>query len=242
MDVNATGGASSAAAYYQAASSENLNTQKADNAFLGEVKLRKPDGTIVTGTAGNFLKNIKPEPISSLLSPEMLLSFIKNMENINNTMEHRVNQMQAKGSSDVTSGGALPTSVKNGLDDIASDPAYAAKRARQLGTFPQLNVLSEDDFPKNGDPDSVWNEFHTTMVARMELTGQITRARSNYYHDMVAQDIPPAEIYAKLLEFNANLPKNSGNSEVLENTYSVGGWDSDSKSQYEYLMKALKSA
>lgn len=242
MDVTTINGAAVAATYYQAASSSNINTEKADNAFLGEIKLRKPDGTIATATAVNRLEGMKLENITSKLSPEMLAHMIKSQQLMSGTMEHRVNQTQENENEGLTSDGVLPTNVKSGLDNIANDPDYAAKRARELGTFPQLNFIATEDFPKNGDPDSVWDEFHSKMAAKMELTGQITRARSSYYHDMVAQDVPPAEIYAKLLEFNANLPKNTGNASTLETTYSVGGWDGDPKAQYDYLMKSLEKA
>ena len=239
MDVTAINQASVAAKYYLAASSDNINTEKADNTFVGEVVVKKPDGTIVTNTESKILSNLKLENIFTKLSPQMLKQLIDGQQVINNTLDHRADQIQ--GSGNVISDSALPVGLKADLDTIANDPDYAAKRARELGTLPQIHIWNTDDFPKDGDPNSVWNEFHEKTAAKMEFTGQITRARSSYYHDMVAKDIPPAKIYANLLEFNANLPQNSGNKDVLENTYSVGGWDNDPKSQHDYLIKAMNN-
>ena len=211
---------------------------------LGMVDKASDGYVIATDREGNRVvaKKLDLPPaqfILDKLSPEMLASMLKFQQNIDEHSDHRSSEIEAEKAGDTQTKDTLRISTRNDLNDIANDPVYAAKRARELGTLPQLTLIAMEDFPKNGDPASVWEAFHSKMSAQLEQNGQVTRDRSNYYHEMIAEGLPPAEIYAKLLEFNANLSQSYSDASTPKNSYASGGYKANNQTQYEFLMNAL---
>ena len=92
------------------------------------------------------------------------------------------------------------------LERIANDPDYAAEQAEMLGMHGELLLIDADSFPQNGAPASEWAAFFQATEARMAQVNQVTQERRELYQRLVGQGTPPAEIYAQLLEFNANQP------------------------------------
>lgn len=207
-----------------------------DDKVDGSVKIIDRNGKEVVGVRFDVPE---PEYMLDKLSPEMIGRMLKFQQTMDQHFDHRMGEIEAEKAADAQAAGSLRISTKHSLDDIANDPAFAAKRARELGTFPQLTLIAEEDFPKNGDPASVWEAFRAKSVAQMEQNGQVTRDRSNYYHKMIAEGLPPAEIYAKLLEFNANLSQSYSDTVSPQKSYASGGYKANNQAQYDYLMKAL---
>lgn len=234
MDIQAT---TSSSQYH---SKPAVNTDP----YIGMVDKTSDGYVIATDRDGNRVVGKKldlppAEFILNKLSPEILASMLKFQQTMDEHSDHRMSEIEAEKAGDTQTKDTLRISTRNDLDDIANDPVYAAKRARELGTLPQLTLIAMEDFPKNGDPASVWGAFHAKMSAQLEQNGQVTRDRSNYYHEMIAEGLPPAEIYAKLLEFNANLSQSYSDASTPKNSYASGGYKANNQSQYEFLMNAL---
>ena len=125
-------------------------------------------------------------------------------------------------------GTASDTSLRNWeqrhLERIANDPDYAAEQAEMLGMHGELMFVGEDPFPRNGAPNSEWQAFWQAHNSRMEQMNQVSHERQELYQRLAGQGIPPAEIYAELLKFNANQPHSYdaviGTSEASGVTYS----------------------
>ena len=100
----------------------------------------------------------------------------------------------------------LPNSEQRHLERIANDPDYAAEQAEMLGMHGELMFVGKDPFPRNGAPASEWQAFWQAHNSRMEQVNQVNHERQELYQRLAGQGTPPAEIYAQLLEFNANQP------------------------------------
>ena len=132
----------------------------------------------------------------------------------------------------------LPDAQRNGLEDIANDPAYAARRARELGTLHVLSLTTEDDFPKNGDPSSVWTAFAQKMNVRMAQAEDLRQQRNALYDSLVEKGVPPAEIYAELLDFQANLPDAMVKNQGYATNINVS-WEEWNTASSDYLRQAI---
>jgi len=150
---------------------------------------------------------------------------------------HLIQTTQAEAVSPTNTDG-LPEAQRHGLEDIANAPDYAAMRARQLGTGHVLGMISEADFPKNGDPDAVWNAFALKTNVQMALADDLRQQRSALYDSLVEKGVPPAEIYAELLGFQARLPET-----VIKNqgytTNSNTSWSEWNTVASNYLKQAI---
>lgn len=140
---------------------------------------------------------------------------------------------------DVEGGYQLPIGTQHGLDDIANDPVYAARRAKEMGTYPNILPIKAEDMPKNGDPDSVWVAFAKKMEVRMALTEQVDKERTAYYESMMAEGLPPAEIVARLLEFNASL---SERFDIYKEADANMSWSAFHSASHDYLRQAMGQA
>lgn len=152
-------------------------------------------------------------------------------------LEH-YEQSAQQTANDNTPNTSLPIGTQHGLDDIANDPEYAATRAKSLGTETLLGFMPMDTFPKNGDPDSVWNAFRTKMNGLQQAMNQEKARRTEFYESKVAENLPPAEIYAEMLAFIAN--------DTAYNTYAdtiadkpPGSRASSYAAEHAYLTKVL---
>lgn len=97
----------------------------------------------------------------------------------------------------------LPIGVQHGLEDVANDPEYAEEMADLWGTQHELVLIPMEMFPKNGDPDSVWNDFGRKMDQLQNAMSAAKARREDFYEKKVAEGLPPDEIYAQLLDFIA---------------------------------------
>lgn len=120
------------------------------------------------------------------------------------TAAQAIAMASTENSSSDDAGSSLPIGLRHGLEDIANDPVYAAKRAKELGTVQMHVLMPASDFPKNGDPASVWNAFHAKMQPVIQAMNQEQTRRSEFYNSKVAEGLPPAQIYAEMLKFVAN--------------------------------------
>lgn len=103
---------------------------------------------------------------------------------------------------------ALPVGVRHHLEQIANDPAYAKEQAKILGTSRELVFVGKElPTQANGYSPEESRIAFAKMKSNMLKMEQVRGDRTAYYEKMKDEGMPPAEIYAKLLEFNANLPK-----------------------------------
>jgi len=127
----------------------------------------------------------------------------------------------------------LAASVQHGLDDIASDPGYAEK---------QVNDMVRGDAyvfaiaPKNGAPDSEWAAFSAKLSSQLTEAEQVKHQRSTYAESLKAEGLPPADIYAKLLQFNANQSESYAESQGQSD---AATWLNAQKSSSSYLQNAI---
>jgi len=133
--------------------------------------------------------------------------------------------------------GLLHISEQHGLDDIANDPGYAAQRAREMGTYHYLTAIPAEDMPKNGDPAEVWTAFARKVTFRMADAEQMRQKRSAYYDSLVEKGLPPAEIYMKILEYNADLPQAHKDTQGYP-----ANWKEQQLAQRDYLQQAIEHA
>lgn len=122
---------------------------------------------------------------------------------------------------------------------IANDPEYATEQARQLGTFGSLIRWDESQMPKNGDPASVWTAFGNKSNALAQRVEETRQQREALYNSKVAQGVAPAEIYADLLEFNANLQQDYGDSLDQSGNTPPGTWKEWNQAKLDYLKEAM---
>ncbi|NQV44651.1 MAG: hypothetical protein HQ501_07085 [Rhodospirillales bacterium] len=133
--------------------------------------------------------------------------------------------------------GLLHISEQHGLDDIANDPGYAAQRAREMGALHYLTAIPAEDMPKNGDPAEVWTAFARKSTFRMADAEQMRQKRSAYYDSLVEKGLPPAEIYMKILEYNADLPQAHKDTQGFS-----ANWKEQQLAARDYLQQAIERA
>lgn len=104
--------------------------------------------------------------------------------------------------------GPLSIGERHHLEDIANNPRYAASQANLFGTGSEL-VFVGKMLPtvNNGYSDADRETFLTKQAGQMANEKQAQGERTAYYESLMRQGLPPAEIFAKLLEFNTNLPE-----------------------------------
>ncbi len=134
----------------------------------------------------------------------------------------------------------LAIAFRNDLDDIARDPAYAAKQAELLGTRGELFFM-DGELPPNGSSAEVWTRFTKEGNQRIELMKEIQKQRSAYYDELSDQGRSGADIYAKILEFNANLPDSYADKLGWSTKQNGMSYSEFRTHQLEYLQNAMQS-
>jgi hypothetical protein len=104
--------------------------------------------------------------------------------------------------------GPLSIGERHHLEEIANNSGYAASQANLFGTGREL-VFVGKTLPgvNNGFSDADRKAFLTKQAGQMANEKQVQGERTAYYESLMGQGLPPAETFAKLLEFNANLPE-----------------------------------
>ena len=133
---------------------------------------------------------------------------------------------------------SFPAGIFNGLDDVANDPVYAAKRAETIGTKNELFAWNVADIPKNGDPPSVWATFGRKVVAVQADAEAARSQRESVYNSKLAEGLPPAKIYAELLAFNAAQSEYNARIDHLQGD-PVGTRSNFLQAQHDYLKQAI---
>jgi len=166
---------------------------------------RKTEAQIQQQSSGETSNEVTTTPSGDSVATKTTASYLSA-----ETMGYIIQNAQAEETSNANT--SLPIGAVHHFEQIANDPEYAAKQAELFGTSMELVGIKEEEFPKNGSPDSVWNDFYAKQDSRTEQVKEAYRERSSYYYSLKEQGLAPAEIYAKLLEFNANLPASYGSS------------------------------
>lgn len=179
----------------RAAQARPMAAQETANQTAGAAATVKAAENTVTGTTES---NLSPRVVGQLM---------------------RVSQQAAQTES--ASDTSLRSWEQRHLERIAKDPGYAAEQAETLGMHGELFLIDEASFPKNGAPASAWDAFFKATDARMEQVNQVKQERRELYERLVGQGTPPAEIYAELLQFNADQPP--GYDAVVGTSASNGG-------------------
>ncbi len=133
--------------------------------------------------------------------------------------------------------------VEHGMDDIANDPAIAALRAQQLAKGTDaVEVRAAVNDPSLSPEERAAQSM--TELKNIQAIEQQTKAvqqqRMALYDSETAKGTPPAEIFAKLLQFNASQPQSYGYQLM---PHEAGGtWASWQTAQLEYLQGAMTKA
>ena len=133
----------------------------------------------VTGTTGNGLSS---EMMSQLIS-EADETGVSNA----NTEEYD---------------GPLSIGERHHLEDIVNNPGYGASEAKMFGTATELVGAFRNLEELNAAFSSGNAGAHTRLAAMQKVQGE----RTTYYESLTGQGLTSAETYAKLLEFNVDLP------------------------------------
>ena len=128
--------------------------------------------------------------------------------------------------------GPLSIGERHHLEDIANDPVYAASQAKLFGTSGEMYFVKE--IPTNS---------RAVAAARSQREGieAVQQQRTAYYENLTAQDLPPAEIYFNLLEFNANLPKSHDDTMEWSASRRAGGpsYSDYNQARSDYLQNLI---
>ncbi|WP_141400638.1 hypothetical protein [Magnetospirillum sp. 15-1] len=133
--------------------------------------------------------------------------------------------------------------VEHGMDDIANDPAIAALRAQQLAKGTDaIEVRAAVN-----DPSLSPEERAAQAMANLnknqaieQQTKAVQQQRMALYDSETAKGTPPAEIFAKLLQFNASQPQSYGDQLMPHEAGAT--WASWQTAQLEYLQGAMAKA
>jgi len=99
--------------------------------------------------------------------------------------------------------GPLSIGERHHLEDIVNNPGYGASEAKMFGTSSELVFAYKTRAELMASITSN-SDISSARLAGME---KVLGERTAYYESLAGQDLTPAEKYAKLLEFNANLPQ-----------------------------------
>ncbi len=139
--------------------------------------------------------------------------------------------------------GPLSTAERHHLEDIANDPGYAASQAKGFGTSHEL-VWAGWELPtvNNGYTAAEGMAFHVKEMANMASMKQVKEERTAYYENLKGQGLPPAEAYAKLLEFNANLPQSHDAALRWSESGRAMSYSDYNNARLEYLQNLISEA
>jgi len=104
--------------------------------------------------------------------------------------------------------GILSEQERHGLQGIARDASYAKKMSKAIGAGADLIRIDQSQMPKNGGDPAYAKAFYERIGSLQSKASEVNVKRTNFYDAQVEQGIPPAQIYANLMEFNANLTQN----------------------------------
>jgi len=183
MDINAA--QSYAAQLYSqktyAARTDGNDEQKASSATT-TASTPQTNANAVTGTTGS---NLSKEVIDQLMAE---------------AQETGVSNTDTKAYD-----GPLSIGERHHLEDIVNNPDYGASEAKRFGTWISLVRVAGPNSDLN-QMNLFSEENQAKIKTRMADAKQVQGERTVYYESLKGQDLTPAEIYAKLLEFNVNLP------------------------------------
>lgn len=175
-------------------------TYAARTAAKGEQKSTSaaaPTSTAAVGVTGQTTDNTVFGTTGSNLSKEVMGQLIAAAQetNVSSTNTKAYN-------------GPLSIGERHRLEEIANNPGYAASEAKLLGRRGET-VFVGKTLPgvNNGFSDADRKAFLTKQAGQMANEKQVQGERTAYYESLMGQGLPPAEIFSKLLEFNANLPE-----------------------------------
>jgi len=176
------------------------------------VTSRAAKATAVTGTTSNNLS-------STMMSQLMATAQEPNTSNTN------VDQYS----------GPLSVGERRYLNDIAKDPAYAASEAKLSGTASELVFAYKTSAELMASIHSGSNNSDARLASMKEVQGQ----RTAYYESLAAQGLPPAETFAKILEFNVNLSKSHDDTLGWSASGRTQSYSDYNQSQLDYLQNAI---
>ncbi|MBL4691953.1 MAG: hypothetical protein JKY92_01305 [Magnetovibrio sp.] len=125
---------------------------------------------------------------------------------------------------------------------IATDPAFAAKQAKILGTSGDGLLIPNDVFDSYRASGRLpGKSYELNAPNNPEL--KVQRQRTNFYEQEVAKGTPPAQTYADLLKFNLNLPDSytEGNLDPT-NSYPPGYYKSMQQRDLDMINTAITAA
>jgi len=137
--------------------------------------------------------------------------------------------------------GILSEPERHGLESIANDPVYAASQAKLIGTSGEMYFIKELPTVNNGYSDAQRTAFLAKNKVQVAAIEAVQQQRTAYYENLTAQDLPPAEIYFKLLEFNANLPKSHDDTMEWSASRRAGGpsYSDYNQARSDYLQNLI---
>jgi len=112
---------------------------------------------------------------------------------------------------------SLPIGLRHYMEDIASDPDYAAEQARAMAYSTPAVFCSITDGPQNGDPAEVWVAWSAKMDDKAKIAESVQGKLREMYETESGQGIPPAQIYADMLKL-----KTSQSTEYMETQGETG--------------------
>ena len=136
--------------------------------------------------------------------------------------------------------GPLSIADREYLKDIAGNPGFAASEARLFGTSGG-GVFVGKTLPSvnNGFSDADRKAFLTKQAGQMAREKQVQGERTAYYESLSGQGLSPAEIFSKLLEFNANLPESHDAAIGWSESGASMSYSEYNKTRHDYLQKLL---
>lgn len=136
--------------------------------------------------------------------------------------------------------GPLSIGERHRLENIARNPEYAANQAKEVGIFGEL-VFGFNAGPNASEAETTeaWlkslGKSKTNMAQMEKVQGQ----RTAYYESLTGQGLAPAEIFAKLLEFNANLPESHHDTLGWSEAGRPQSYSDYNKARFDYLQNLL---
>lgn len=139
--------------------------------------------------------------------------------------------------------GPLSVGERHTLEDIANNPGFAASQAKLLGRRGEA-VFVGKTLPgvNNGFSDADRKAFLIKQAGQMANEKQVHGERTAYYESLMGQGLSPAEIFSKLLEFNANLPESHDATLGWSESGVSLSYSDFQKARFDYLQNLIGQA
>lgn len=186
-----------------------------------------PSSAAVAGATGNTTDNAVTGTARNHLSTETTAYLV---------------QQQAQSASDTSASGSTNDAEEIAdryFQRIATDPSFAAKQASILGNSQDGLLISNEDFPAylemtKGKGYTLNDPSNPVLIT--------SKQRKDLYQREVAQGVPPEQIYADILKFNASLPASYTDRLDPLNSYPPGHYTSLQNDQLARLNAAIAQA